>query len=46
MADVGFDLEIWNELAFGSNFLDVNLYYNPPLYPKWDSDLVWYPLNF
>lgn len=25
--DKGFDLEIWNELTFGSNFLDINEYY-------------------
>jgi hypothetical protein len=30
-ADLGFDLEIWNEMSFGSNFVDQNLYYNPPL---------------
>ncbi len=26
-----FDLEIWNELTFGSNFLDINKYYEPDL---------------
>lgn len=26
------DVEIWNELTFGSNFLDINQYYQPPLY--------------
>jgi hypothetical protein len=26
-----FDVEIWNELTFGSRFLDINNYYNPPL---------------
>ncbi len=30
-ADCGFDLEIWNELTFGSDFLQINKYYNPPL---------------
>ncbi len=25
-----FDLEIWNELSFGSNFLNINNYYQPP----------------
>ncbi|MGH2872917.1 MAG: hypothetical protein ACRDL5_10720, partial [Solirubrobacteraceae bacterium] len=25
----GFDVEIWNELSFGSDFLDVSNYYNP-----------------
>jgi hypothetical protein len=24
-----FDVEIWNELSFGSNFLDITRYYNP-----------------
>jgi hypothetical protein len=28
-----FDVEIWNELAFGSDFLDINQYYDPPLIP-------------
>ena len=27
--DAGFDLEVWNELTFGSNFLDLNNYYDP-----------------
>lgn len=30
-ADAGFDLEVWNELTFGSNFLDINNYYSPKL---------------
>lgn len=30
-ADLGFDLEIWNELSFGSNFLNINAYYEPDL---------------
>jgi len=25
-----FDLEIWNELTFGSNFLNINNYFDPP----------------
>ncbi|MFS0723909.1 PA14 domain-containing protein [Paenibacillus sp. 1P07SE] len=29
--DAGFDLEVWNELTFGSQFLDINNYYNPKL---------------
>jgi hypothetical protein len=29
--DKGFDLEIWNELTFGSKFLSINNYYDPPL---------------
>lgn len=28
-ADSGFDVEVWNELTFGSNFLDINHYYDP-----------------
>ena len=28
-ADSGFDIEVWNELTFGSNFLDINHYYDP-----------------
>ena len=27
--DSGFDLEVWNELTFGSDFLDINNYYEP-----------------
>lgn len=27
--DLGFDLEIWNELSFGSNFVDQSRYYDP-----------------
>ncbi|CAG7613278.1 hypothetical protein PAESOLCIP111_01583 [Paenibacillus solanacearum] len=30
-SDAGFDLEVWNELTFGSHFLNINNYYNPPL---------------
>ena len=26
-----FDVEIWNELSFGSNFTSINHYYDPPL---------------
>jgi hypothetical protein len=29
--DAGFDLEVWNEYSFGSNFLDIGRYYSPPL---------------
>jgi hypothetical protein len=28
-----FDVEVWNELSFGSDFLDVNKYYSPALVP-------------
>jgi len=39
--DLGFDFEIWNELSFGSDYLDINIYYNPPLYTNWRSDEIW-----
>jgi hypothetical protein len=29
----GFDVEVWNELTFGSNFLNINNYYSPPIDP-------------
>lgn len=29
--DAGFDLEVWNELTFGSHFLSINNYYEKPL---------------
>ena len=32
-ADMGFDLELWNELTFGSQFLLLPLYYGQPLLP-------------
>ena len=32
----GFDVEIWNELSFGSDFIDINNYYDPPLVPNVD----------
>jgi hypothetical protein len=43
-ADKGFDVEVWNELTFGTHFLSINNYYRPPL-AKYDertvrSDLV------
>ncbi len=28
-----FDVEIWNELTFGSDFLKINNYYSPPIVP-------------
>jgi hypothetical protein len=30
-ADAGFDMEVWNEMTFGSHFLDINNYYSPKL---------------
>jgi len=29
--DPGFDLEIWNEMSFGSDFINQDRYYDPPL---------------
>ena len=31
-ANGGFDLEVWNELTFGSQFLDIDNYYSPAIY--------------
>ncbi len=39
--DVGFDLEVWNELTFGSDFLDINHYYDPPLRENYDDRDAW-----
>ncbi|MGI8731387.1 MAG: hypothetical protein ACR2LK_15640 [Solirubrobacteraceae bacterium] len=33
MGDDDFDVEIWNELTFGSDFLDRSTYYDPPVDP-------------
>lgn len=30
-SDAGFDLEVWNEYTFGSQFIDIKNYYDPPL---------------
>ncbi len=30
-SDLGFDIEIWNETSFGSDFLDINNYYSTPV---------------
>ena len=32
-SDLGFDLEIWNETSFGSDFLDINNYYATAIVP-------------
>lgn len=32
-ADLGFDLEIWNEMSFGSNFIHSRRYFDPPPTP-------------
>jgi len=36
-ADAGFDLEVWNELTFGSKFLSINNYCDPPRF----ADFEW-----
>ena len=36
----GFDMEIWNELTFGSDFLSVNNYYTPEP-AAYDEDSIW-----
>ena len=38
--DRGFDLEIWNELSFGSRFLSINNYYDPQLL-NYNPRLLW-----
>src|SRR5919202_908370 len=35
----GFDMEIWNELSFGSYFLGINSYYEPKLY-KYEENSI------
>ncbi len=39
-ADKGFDMEIWNELTFGSNYLYINWYYDPPL-QEYEEKSIW-----
>ena len=39
-ADKGFDMEIWNELSFGSNFLTINNYYANAPY-KYEQEGIW-----
>ncbi|HEY3330046.1 MAG TPA: hypothetical protein VGK19_08505 [Capsulimonadaceae bacterium] len=39
-ADKGFDMEIWNELTFGSRFLNINEYYQPQ-YKTFRADDTW-----
>ena len=38
--DLGFDLEIWNEMSFGSNFIFQRNYYDP-LPAKYDTNAVY-----
>jgi hypothetical protein len=35
-----FDLEVWNELTFGSNFLYINAYYNPA-FANYAEEAIW-----
>jgi hypothetical protein len=39
-ADLGFDLEIWNEMSFGSDFIFQKYYYDP-LPAKYDENAVY-----
>jgi hypothetical protein len=39
-ADKGFDMEIWNELSFGSDFLSINNYYDKPIV-TYEEDGIW-----
>ena len=38
--DLGFDLEVYNELTFGAHFLSINDYYQPPL-ATYDEEGIW-----
>jgi hypothetical protein len=33
LGDEDFDVEVWNELSFGSDFLDIDKYYDPAIVP-------------
>jgi hypothetical protein len=37
----GFDVEVWNELTFGSHFLNINDYYGTPLYSGFDGSTIY-----
>src|ERR1019366_1008662 len=39
-ADKGFDLEIWNELTFGTKYLTINNYYATKRY-DYNEDSIW-----
>lgn len=39
-SDKGFDLEVWNEMSFGSNFITINAYYEPKLV-EYNQDSAW-----
>ena len=36
-----FDLEVWNELTFGSDFLNINNYYSPPVDNHYYGNARW-----
>jgi hypothetical protein len=38
--DLGFDLEVYNELTFGDRFLSINNYYEPKL-EDYEEDSIW-----
>ncbi|MEY2834135.1 MAG: hypothetical protein RLZZ574_3395, partial [Cyanobacteriota bacterium] len=40
LTNKGFDLEIWNELSFGTHFLNINDYYASKPY-QYDQDSIW-----
>ena len=40
LRDKAFDLEIWNELSFGSKFLSLKNYYDPPP-AHYNEDAIW-----
>lgn len=42
--NLGFDLEVYNELTFGAHFLSINDYYSPPL-ETYDEDTIWTTLT-
>lgn len=44
-ADAGFDVEVWNELTFGSAFLDARSYYAPKPAGADDAQRGWWPLE-
>lgn len=38
--DKGFDMEVWNEMSFGSHFITINRYYDPAAY-TYNGDSAW-----
>jgi len=43
-SDKGFDMEIWNELSFGSYFLNINSYYAVEPYPNYKGESIFHNL--